>query len=537
MYARRVFLLAFAAFFLMSAAWALALPVNGTYDEKHHVVRAYAVVTGHWLPDGPASDGTTFGDEGFDVPRSLLPANVNCAVGERQRGSAACQRPVDSREIVRVPSAAARYSPVYYLPVGLPLLVSPDATGVVLARLVSAAVSALLLAAAVVTAVRLRAPVLAAGVALVATPMAMNLNGSVNPNGLEISAGVLLFVTLSALLRGPVTRRLLVLAGVAAALLLTVRQLGPVLLAVDVAACVLLAGRARTLALLRDRGARWILGGFAAAGVAVVGGWMAVSGGADTAAVISERAVPGDLTGRILTERVPFYVHQIVGQFGYGEVTISRYAIYLWYLLLCAVVVGALVRGGWRLRLVLAGLLAFCAAFLVALDVHFAPLSGWFAQGRYALPTAVGVVLLAALAWPAERVAGRFPEPAPGRFAERVAGALAAVGPRLALGLVAVTVPLHLYALARVMTRFESGLDASLNPFAGSWRPATGPAVPLLAAVAGLAVLLAVMLITERSVTAAPGTVSGELDNGSVTPVRPGANRGTETSTTDTASH
>src|SRR5262249_61773054 len=105
-------------------------------------------------------------------------------------------------------------------------------------------------------------------------------------------------------------------------------------------------------------------------------------------------AIHGQILGRAATVRLPFYVHQIVGQFGYGETTISRYAIYLWYLLVAAVVVPALVWGGWRLRLVLAGLVMFCLAMLVALDLHFAPRRGWFAhrpdpmapRGRAGLP-------------------------------------------------------------------------------------------------------------------------------------------------------
>jgi hypothetical protein len=514
-YPRRVFLYAFAAFFLISAAWALALPVNGTYDEKHHIVRAYAVAAGRWLPAGPASDGTSFGSEGFDVPRSLLPDNVDCAVGAKRRGPASCQTPVEGRATVRVPSAAARYSPVYYLPVGLPLLISPDATGIVIARLVSALISALLLAAAVVTAVRLGSPMLVVGVALVATPMAMNLNGSLNPNGVEIAAGVLLFTTLSALLRGPVTRRLLALTGVAVAIMLTVRQLGPVLLAADVAACLLLAGRARIAALWRDRSARRILGGFTLGGVAFLAGWVAVSGGADTAAV-PERAVGGNVAHQIMTVRVPFYLHQIVGQFGYGETTVSPYAIDFWYLLVGAVVIPALVWGGWRARLVLAGLAAFCLALLVALDWHFAPLNGWFAHGRYALPAAVGVVLLAALIRPSDGVARL-------RW--------------LPLALVAATVPVHLYALARVMTRFQSGLDASLNPFVGQWHPVGGPVVPLLVAVVGLAALVVLALITQSSALGSPGTVSGELDISSVQPIGQSAKRVMKPSTTDATSH
>jgi hypothetical protein len=512
---RRTFLLAFAAFFLLGAAWAVALPVNGTYDEKHHIVRAYAVAHGDLLPAGPASDGTTFGSEGFDVPASLLPANVNCT--HLDRGPASCLGPAGARsETVRQPSAAARYTPVYYLPVGLPLLVSPDRAGIVAARLVSALIAALLLAAAVVIGG-------SAGVALVATPMVMNLSGSLNPNGVEIAAGVLLFAALSALLRGGgagpargtaygVHLGLPVSAGLAAFLLLTVRPpLGPVLLAVDVAACALLAGRGGLAALWRDRATRLILTGFALAGVAVTGIWTAVSGGPDTSAV-PDRAVGGNILRQIAMDRWHFYVNQVVGQFGYGEVTISRYAIYLWYALWLVVLVPALIRAGWRLRLVLAGLAAFCLAVVVALDLHFAPLSGWFAHSRYVLPTAVGIVLLAV-------AYGRAPS---GRW--------------LPLALVAVTVPIHLYALARVLNRFRAGLDAPLAPFGGGWHPAGGPLLPLLLAVAGLAVLLG-LSYTERDARGLRVTLAQEPDNGIVTSNGQSATVVTKASTTDAASH
>src|SRR5262249_36176341 len=306
---RRVFLLAFAAFFLTSAAWALALPVDGTYDEKHHIVRAYAIASGRLLPDGPASDGTTFGDEGFDVPATLLPGNINC-VRSAGRPPASCQAPAGDGGKGRVPSAAARDPPVYYLPVGLPLLASPDRTGVALARLVSALLSALLLAAAAATAARVGGRLLVAGVALVSTPMAMNLYGSVNPNGLEIAAGILLFTTLTAVLtavlRGIVLRQVLVLAGVAAAIMLTLRPpLGPVLLAVDVAACALLAGRDRLAALWRDQNVRRILGASVVAGAAFTAVWTLVSGGPGTAAVPA-RAIHGQILGRVATVRLPF---------------------------------------------------------------------------------------------------------------------------------------------------------------------------------------------------------------------------------------
>ena len=77
---RRWFPLAVAAFFLMEAAWAMALPVNGTYDEKQHIVRAYAIATGQVLPHGYALDSLGRRTEAYRVPESLLPdrATVDC---------------------------------------------------------------------------------------------------------------------------------------------------------------------------------------------------------------------------------------------------------------------------------------------------------------------------------------------------------------------------------------------------------------------------------------------------------------------------
>jgi hypothetical protein len=517
---RRVFLLAFAAFFLVSAAWALALPVNGTYDEKHHIVRAYSVASGQWFSNGHATEDTHLGTEAFNAPASLLPSHVDC-FWFTGRGPASCQGPAGGPEKIPTVSTAARYSPVYYLPVGLPLLLSPDHTGIVLSRLVSALLSALLLAAAAATAARLGSRMLLAAVALVSTPMVLNLSGSLNPNGLEIAAGVLLFAAMSALLQGARERWLVIAAGVAAALLLTVRQMGPLLFLVDVAGCLLLAGRARTAALWRDRSARLILGAFVLAGLVTEAAWALASPINVTA--LPTRAVSGDIAHKIVADRVPFYLHQVVGQFGYGETTISPYAIYFWYLLWLAVVVPALIWGGWRLRLVLVGLAVFSFAVLVALDLRYAPLSGWFAQGRYALPTAVGIVALAALARPSQRARPAMTAVIRSRWYVVV--------------LVTATVPVHLYALARVMTRYQSGLDASLNPFAGSWRPVGGPAVPLLVAAVGLAMLTVVSLVTPGSALASPGTVSGELDNGCVTPFGQSASRVTKASTTDATSH
>ena len=494
---RRVFWLAFAAFFLVGAAWAVALPVNGTYDEKHHIARAYAVVSGQWLPRGPAPDPAGYGFEGFDVPASLLPGDVDCMRLPVPR-PASCLKPAGPRtETVRVTSNTARYSPVYYLPVGLPMLVSPNTAGIIAGRLVSAALSALLLALAAATAFRYAGRLALAAVALVATPMVMNLAGAINPNGLEIAAGVLLFASLLPLARGaPPTRGLVWQAGAAMLLLLTLRQFGPLLCAVDVLACLALAGPETRRALLRDRDTRRIIGGAALLGVAFFAFWVLVSGWAYVRPLprFARHERTGTLLREVATVRVRFYLQQIVGQFGYGEAGISRLAIALWYALWAVPVLAVLWTAARRVKLVLVGLAVFCGALLVGLELRYAPVVGWSQHGRYVLPTAVGIVLVAAWYAP-PALAGR-------RW--------------LPLALVAATVPVHGYALARTMTRYQAGLGAPLDPFGGVWTPPGGPLVALATAGAGLALLAA---LVWRSSTAGevPTTVVASRSTTNVT--------------------
>jgi hypothetical protein len=467
---RRAFLLALVGFFLLGAAWAVSLPVNGTYDESQHVVRAYAALDGQWPPHGPNR-------QSFDVPATLLPADPECMRQKDAYQPASCLRPRTEAGTVTTGTYVARYNPAYYLAVGLPIRLWPDTTGIVFARLLSALLCAIMLAAAVAIAVTLGNRLFAAGVVVVVTPMVMNLAGSVNPNGLEICAGVLLFASGLALISdgaGP-RRTLLACAAVAAFVLVVVRHIGPLLLVIDLVALAALAGPATVRAAAR-RGDLWAwLGGGVLAGLLVYGSWLLVA----RSPVGPGPGEPTDLTaGGILrglvSHRFEFYVRQIVGQFGYGETTMSPLAILLWYGLVAAVVLPAAWRTGWRVRAVLAGLLAAGFGLLVALEFYFVPTDGWFSHGRYALPVLVGVVLIAA--WTDARTPWWW---WPG-------------------ALVLATAPVHLYALVRVLSRYREGIDASLAPFGGRWDPPVPAPLALLALLVGVAALSAAVAFTLR---------------------------------------
>jgi hypothetical protein len=106
-------------------------------------------------------------------------------------------------------------------------------------------------------------------------------------------------------------------------------------------------------------------------------------------------------------------------------------------------------------------------AFLVALELIFLDTGSWFSHGRYAIPVLAGVVLVSAWFY--------------GRPAPRL----------LAVMLVAGTAPVHLYAIVRVLSRYREGIEASLTPFTGTWRPPLGPVLPIACVLIGVALLAA----------------------------------------------
>jgi hypothetical protein len=454
--------------------------VDGTYDESQHIIRAYGAASGQFY-SSPAQ-AARGGGAWYQVPRSLLPDNVHCAWrGEdpSDKKNASCQhQPPDDATRERTGSTAGRYNPVYYLPVGVPMVLVPNRTGIVLARLVTSLLSAVLLASAVVVALRLRSRLTLVAVVLATTPMAANLNGSVNPNGLEIAAGVLLWATLLALLRTPegtfdatTTRRLLVLAAVAASLLLTVRALGPLWLAGIAVVALGIAPRGRVPALLRRRDTRLLLAGVSAVAVFALG-WLVVSGALQAVPTRGGHEPLDDMIRLMTVDRASFWTDQIVGQFSYGETTLPSWLIMSWYAMAAALVLpaGLLASRRDRWALLAAGLGSALA--LAVLEVAYYPTLNWAQHGRYVMPFGVGLLLLAA-------VVGRYP------------AALGGAGESRLLRLVVVgTAPLHLYALVLVMSRFQVGPGEPINPFTGAWLPPYGPAPPLLAMIAGLGLLV-----------------------------------------------
>ncbi|TQS46468.1 DUF2142 domain-containing protein [Cryptosporangium phraense] len=503
---RLVFLLAFSAFFLVSAGWALALPANGTNDEDEHIIRAYGAASGQ-LYSAPVA-AARGGGAWYSVPRSLLPVNADCA--QRWELPASClQRPPDDPSRTEMATAAGRYNPLYYVPVGLPMVISPNMAGIVLGRLISGALVSAMLAASVTIAVRRRSPLLLAALIVAATPNMLNLAGSINPSGLELAAGVLTWTALLTLVRARAgelsdryTGQLLIAAGIGAATLVSIRTLGPLLLGLTVLACMAAARPGRTKELLGRRDFRPVGIGVAIAGVYGVI-WTLVSGVLNNP---EAEPTPPDLSvvariSYILGDRLTQWTAQIIGRFSYGEVQAPNSLIVAWYALAFLIIVPTLLFATKRQVTLILGVFVTSVVFLVGFEVLYYPHIGWGQQSRYVLPFGVGVLLFAGCL---RRWEQRLGEVATRRFV-MICAAGAGV--------------MHVWALAVVMTRFQVGQGTkSLSALRGSWQPAVGPELPLLIAAVG-GVLLVALVVLTRTPRAAVEEITVESDASSLTTV------------------
>ncbi len=379
-------------------AWTLAVPPFRGSDEFDHVYRASAVARGSWLPD--PSDATRGTGAWVDVPRDL----VDAARPECQRlpytDDDDCVG-TGTGGTVRVASGAGRYNPVFYAVVGTAALPFDGTTALYVMRGVTVLICWLLFLACVAVTRRWATTAWGyVGLALACPPVLVYSSSVVAPNGVEMMAALLLWSSLVACLAGPAppSRWLLGAVALSGVVLVTLRSLGPLwclLILVSVLAiCPPVAGRLRDLA---RRPAAWVAAG--AVAIATVGSvaWIAAMGSLrlDTGGRPEVPLGYWDRVGKVVGD-VPVTVLQSIAAFPFRDQSAHPVIYPCWLLLAGGLVVLALRRGENRLR---AGLLATIAAAIVVptlIQVATYNEFGSVWQGRYGLPYAIGIAVVAA---------------------------------------------------------------------------------------------------------------------------------------------
>jgi hypothetical protein len=501
----RTWLIAFFAFFALSAAWALATPLTASPDEPAHMVKAAAIAHGQ-LSGVPAT--TTISINGVTTHQALtgfrLPGqyaqldSMHRCYYDSKNATAACAAPLaDTGGDTLVQTSAGGSNPLYYAAVGWPTLFSDGQTGLYLMRLVSAAICAAMLAGAAVTAStwsRNRSwPLLA--VAVTATPTALFLNGTVNPNAVEVSGAVLLWTAMLALFTDPqprLTTSRLARAGIASVLLANVRPLGPFWI-IGVLLCALLVSQKGTFRVLLRQPVLWIWSGVVAAATLAAFAW-SVHTSALTAASVDRPDLTFAKAAIYTFDHTMYYVDSMVAIFGWLDVRSPKFTHYSWYAVIGVTALLALWFGRLRERLAIFGLVAAIVVIPMMAQGKQAASLGYIWQGRYLLAVAVGLPLLAAAV-----------------LARRIDGGHRRTAAAVVRGTLALTTAGGLLAFAITLHRYADGVDGPWLPSHHSWTPPGGFLTVVALYLVGAAALIALVIRADAASRATQAASIGQL--------------------------
>lgn len=451
-------------FLVPCVAWAMASPVHSVPDEPDQVRRAASLWDGQILGSRVASQPSVV--RSIDVDGRWNGDVIPCFAFHPDTLPADCPPafPAD-RSRVSTTTYDGAFPPSFYALVGWPTQLQAGRRGFYGMRLVAAALSAALLASALLALDRVLPRALAVfGVAAATTPMVFFLAGSVNPSGLEISAAVALWAHVLAISSWPSHRPSLrlptsLIVGLAASggLLTLSRFLSPgFAFLIGVLALTAATGTWSTLrSLLRDRR---LLVAVAVVGICAVGG---------LALTLSTGALQGLSGGVPHGVDNPWlatlglssdFLRQMLGWFGWLDTPTSPVTEIGWLLVIGALLGVATVVGKGRTVLALLATILLTVVVPVVIQAPRLLQYGLTWQGRHGLPLAVGVPLLAVFA------AGQ-------RVTTQTGNGLR----RLAIAGVSVIAVVQVHALWWALHRYVVGLHSRLLGLTGGrWQPPAG---------------------------------------------------------------
>jgi Predicted membrane protein (DUF2142) len=390
------------------------MPLLSAADEPEHVVKAAAVVRGEFSGPQHIRDfggwqkvlaTPDYVEVTYNLPHSLVESLLKHDPGcyaFTDNVTARCTVSANREKVLTAgttDSTHMNYSPLYYLAVGWPSLILNGDDAIYGMRVASAVITALMLAAAFTTSVRRRGAA-AVGVVAAATPITVYFGAVVNPSGLEISSALLAWASFLSMVRAepgaPGMRRDRTMFAVSAAVLMVVRPLGPVWIAILVAAILATSTglRDRIRRTLRSPGMRWT-SALLAISLLIAGLWDLAQ---NTMGVLP-RVNPDYTLAKGLYVSIfaqPGLMTQMVGDIGWLDTRVPTFTMMAWYGVIAALLLVSLILGNRRERLVLLSLTALIVLFPIIFEVYSGPGYGVAWQGRYTLPLAVGLPILSA---------------------------------------------------------------------------------------------------------------------------------------------
>jgi predicted membrane protein DUF2142 len=390
----------------LAGIWALTTPLFGVPDEPAHVIRAAAIVRGDVLgkprkgePDlvRYVSVPAIFGS--VTIPYVGDPHLTTVCFAFNRNVTPACLSFSGSEKLKPVATQVAHYPPLYYGIAGAASLGMGSVRGVLLMRGATVLLCAALVAWAYWSTRRAPNPAPAMfGLILAITPTALFLFGSVNPSALEIAAGIALWAAGGMLvLEAPsrIDRRLVAATGVSATLLMLSRSPSPLWVALIAVALAVFAPAGALGRLARNRTCRvWAVVVAVAAGVEAA--WTVAFDALGKQGGTGVHASASELLRTAFGKSTATY-EQMIGVFGWVDTPAPFLTFLLWTMMLGGLIGLALVAGRRRQCVALIGLLGAVTLVPPVIEAAKAHEMGFTWQGRYTMPLAVGVPILAGL--------------------------------------------------------------------------------------------------------------------------------------------
>jgi hypothetical protein len=385
-----------AVLLLLASVWSVANPLMASPDEPAHTVKAAAVARGQLLGED------TTGGTGVDVPYfyRLVTAYPTCYMFVPDEPAGCDLVPTEELDAPSdTVTPAGRYNPLYYSIVGLPTLL-PEGDGALYAmRILSAALTTFFVALGL-RALAQTGPAAWAvpGLAGALTPMVVFLTSTVNPAAIEITAAFALWCQLLALLRHPdpaLVRSRMWWIALSTTFFVNARGLSLLYCAVLVAVVLLVSPWRSFLDVVRTRAA-WAPLAAVVVACGAAAAWVVGTNSLGSGSAVNHPDLTFLPAAKMTVLAWDDFVLNMVGQFGWMDTPLEAWVLMAYAAGAAFVVLAALAVGRWRDR---AGIVLVAAAtFALPVVVHAsqAHFLGFIWQGRYILPVAVGVPVLAA---------------------------------------------------------------------------------------------------------------------------------------------
>jgi hypothetical protein len=404
---RRVWLTSFLLVSSLGAMWGFANPPFAGPDEPAHVIRAHALDHGQLTGNEP--NPQTKRSEEQDVllvraPRIYLSTSGTLCFPFHRDTSASCLRFAGSRRDADVTTSAARHPPAYYGVVGVASWLDRPGSGTVyLMRFIGALIMGAFVATAISALRRSAAPrLVASGLLLAFTPMVLFVSGVVNPSVAEVAASLTFWVAGLLLVSGShqqLDKRLVTVLGIAGCVLALSRQLGPLWVGLIALTLLCMTSKRLLVNLARSNWAR-LWGALIVAAALAQTAWDAVAKPLDVAPQGPQRTHFG--TSEVLrnTFGATFgRVREMIGAFGWLDTPSPALTWVPWIAAVGFLLLLAVMWASRRDVVILLALLTAVIAVPVLLEsARYEDSGGYFWQGRYTLPLAVGLPILATIA-------------------------------------------------------------------------------------------------------------------------------------------